>query len=113
MLAYIGRRLLEMPNIRRIRYATKGLCVLPQKILTDDAWLDAYAGAAPRDVFDDIGFEVSEGCFAEACEVVADGAARTKLDFVVAIDNGQAQMPAHMSTHRGLATARHSDQRDA
>ena len=30
-----------MPNIRRIRYATKGLCVLPQKILTDDAWLDA------------------------------------------------------------------------
>jgi lysine 2,3-aminomutase len=37
----IGRRLLEMPNIRRIRYATKGLCVLPQKILTDDAWLDA------------------------------------------------------------------------
>ncbi len=37
----IGRRLLEMPNIRRIRYATKGLCVAPQKILTDDAWLDA------------------------------------------------------------------------
>lgn len=37
----IGTRLLEMPNIRRIRYATKGLCVLPQKILTDDAWLDA------------------------------------------------------------------------
>jgi lysine 2,3-aminomutase len=30
-----------MPNIRRIRYATKGLCVLPQKILTDSAWLDA------------------------------------------------------------------------
>ncbi len=37
----IGRRLLEMPNIRRLRYATKGLCVIPQKILTDDAWLDA------------------------------------------------------------------------
>lgn len=37
----IGRRLLEMPNIRRIRFATKGLCVLPQKILSDDAWLDA------------------------------------------------------------------------
>jgi lysine 2,3-aminomutase len=37
----IGRRLLEMPNIRRIRYATKGLCVLPQKILTDDPWVDA------------------------------------------------------------------------
>ncbi len=37
----IGRRLLGMPNIRRIRYATKGLCVLPQKIATDPAWTDA------------------------------------------------------------------------
>lgn len=37
----IGTRLLNMPNIRRIRYATKGLCVLPQKMLTDHAWLDA------------------------------------------------------------------------
>lgn len=37
----IGERLLRMPNIRRIRYATKGLCVLPQKILTDAPWLDA------------------------------------------------------------------------
>lgn len=40
-LEMIGRRLLEMPNIRRIRYATKGLAVLPQKILSDDAWVDA------------------------------------------------------------------------
>lgn len=40
-LEAIGKRLIEMPNIRRIRYATKGLCVLPQKILTDEAWLDA------------------------------------------------------------------------
>ena len=30
-----------MPNIRRIRYATKGLAVMPQKILSDEAWLDA------------------------------------------------------------------------
>jgi hypothetical protein len=30
-----------MPNIRRIRYATKGPAVMPQKLLTDDAWLDA------------------------------------------------------------------------
>ncbi len=37
----IGDRLLRMPNIRRLRYATKGLCVLPQKILSDHAWLDA------------------------------------------------------------------------
>jgi lysine 2,3-aminomutase len=37
----IGERLLKMPNIRRIRYATKGLAVMPQKILSDDAWLAA------------------------------------------------------------------------
>ena len=37
----IGERLLRMPNIRRIRYATKGLAVLPQKILTDTPWRDA------------------------------------------------------------------------
>jgi lysine 2,3-aminomutase len=37
----IGERLLQMPNIRRIRYATKGLAVMPQKILTDHAWVDA------------------------------------------------------------------------
>lgn len=40
-LQLIGERLLNMPNIRRIRYATKGLCVLPQKILSDHAWTDA------------------------------------------------------------------------
>lgn len=40
-LEQIGTRLLHMPNIRRIRYATKGLCVMPQKILTDHAWVDA------------------------------------------------------------------------
>jgi lysine 2,3-aminomutase len=40
----IGERLLAMPNIRRIRYATKGLAVLPQKILTDHAWVQALTG---------------------------------------------------------------------
>ncbi|AKT39766.1 KamA family radical SAM protein [Chondromyces crocatus] len=33
--------LLEMPNIQRIRVATKGPAVMPQKILTDDEWVDA------------------------------------------------------------------------
>lgn len=37
----IGTRLLEMPNIRRIRFATKGLAVMPQKILSDDDWFSA------------------------------------------------------------------------
>ena len=37
----IGDTLLEIPHIRRIRYATKGIAIMPQKILTDDAWVDA------------------------------------------------------------------------
>jgi lysine 2,3-aminomutase len=37
----IGNALLDMPNIRRMRFATKGPAVMPQKLLTDDAWFDA------------------------------------------------------------------------
>jgi len=37
----IGETLLNMKNIRRIRLATKGPAVMPQKILTDDEWIDA------------------------------------------------------------------------
>src|SRR5262249_37643351 len=37
----IGETLLAMPNIRRLRFATKGPAVMPQKILTDTAWFDA------------------------------------------------------------------------
>jgi lysine 2,3-aminomutase len=37
----IGETLLAMPNIRRLRLATKGPAVLPQKILTDHPWTDA------------------------------------------------------------------------
>jgi lysine 2,3-aminomutase len=37
----IGMALLGMDNIRRMRFATKGPAVMPQKILTDDAWVDA------------------------------------------------------------------------
>ena len=37
----IGETLLAMPNIRRLRFATKGPAVMPQKILTDQAWTDA------------------------------------------------------------------------
>jgi lysine 2,3-aminomutase len=40
----IGETLLAMPNIRRMRYASKGPAVMPQKILTDDAWTDALVG---------------------------------------------------------------------
>lgn len=37
----IGEALLAIPHIRRMRYATKGPAVMPQKLLTDDPWLDA------------------------------------------------------------------------
>jgi lysine 2,3-aminomutase len=40
-LTEIGEALLAMPNIRRMRFATKGPAVMPQKILTDMAWTDA------------------------------------------------------------------------
>jgi lysine 2,3-aminomutase len=39
----IGTRLLQMDNIRRIRFASKGLAVMPQKVLTDNEWFDALA----------------------------------------------------------------------
>lgn len=40
-IKYIGEGLLNIPHIRRIRYATKGIAIFPQKILTDDAWTQA------------------------------------------------------------------------
>ena len=40
-LEYIGHKLLDIPHIERIRFATKGLSVLPMKIFRDQHWLDA------------------------------------------------------------------------
>lgn len=37
----IGKTLLSIPHIRRLRYATKGIAVLPMKILTDNDWTDS------------------------------------------------------------------------
>jgi len=42
----IGETLLGIDHIRRIRFGTKGLAVMPQKILTDSAWVDALSGVA-------------------------------------------------------------------
>jgi lysine 2,3-aminomutase len=41
-ISLIGHTLLEIPHIRRLRYATKGIAILPQKILSDDAWVNAF-----------------------------------------------------------------------
>jgi len=40
-ISEIGESLLKIPHVRRIRYATKGPAVMPQKILTDEPWIDA------------------------------------------------------------------------
>jgi lysine 2,3-aminomutase len=40
-IRHIGETLIGLSNIRRIRIATKGPAVMPQKILTDTEWLDA------------------------------------------------------------------------
>src|SRR5579863_584833 len=52
-LTEIGEALLAIPNVKRMRFATKGPAVMPQKILTDNAWVDALtsvveAGRARR-----------------------------------------------------------------
>lgn len=44
----IGNALLDMPNVRRMRFATKGPAVMPQKILTDHAWIDALTRVVER-----------------------------------------------------------------
>ncbi|ACY12822.1 KamA family radical SAM protein [Haliangium ochraceum] len=43
-IRHIGETLLGMDNIRRIRFATKGPAVMPQKLITDTEWLDALTG---------------------------------------------------------------------
>jgi lysine 2,3-aminomutase len=40
-IEHIGTSLLDIENVRRIRFATKGPAVMPQKLLTDHEWVDA------------------------------------------------------------------------
>jgi lysine 2,3-aminomutase len=40
-ILHIGQSLLNIPHIRRMRYATKGIAIFPMKILTDDKWFNA------------------------------------------------------------------------
>ena len=47
-ITLIGNRLLELPNIRRIRFATKGPAVMPMKLITDHEWVDALTGVVER-----------------------------------------------------------------
>jgi lysine 2,3-aminomutase len=40
-LEYVAMRLLDIEHIRRLRLATKGPAVMPQKLLTDEPWMAA------------------------------------------------------------------------
>jgi lysine 2,3-aminomutase len=44
----LGNALLNIPHIRRFRFATKGIAILPMKILTDQDWFDAVSEVADR-----------------------------------------------------------------
>ncbi|MEM7452900.1 MAG: KamA family radical SAM protein [Planctomycetota bacterium] len=41
-ITHIGERLLGIPHVRRLRYATKGIAILPMKITTDEKWMEAF-----------------------------------------------------------------------
>ncbi len=47
-LKKIGDALLDLPNVRRIRIASKGPAIMPSKILTDTAWTDALISLVER-----------------------------------------------------------------
>ncbi len=47
-LSFLGHALLDIPHVRRIRLATKGLAVLPMKILSDEPWVAALVGIVDR-----------------------------------------------------------------
>ena len=43
-IAHIGESLLDIPHIRRLRYATKGIAIMPMKITHDEKWMEAFLG---------------------------------------------------------------------
>jgi len=44
----IGEELLKIDHIRRFRFATKGISVMPMKILTDTKWTDAITSVVDK-----------------------------------------------------------------
>ena len=44
----LGNALLDIPHIRRIRFATKGLAIQPMKIITDTDWTNAVTEVVER-----------------------------------------------------------------
>jgi lysine 2,3-aminomutase len=44
----IGNALLDIPHVRRMRFATKGPAIMPMKIITHSEWLDAITNIVER-----------------------------------------------------------------
>ncbi len=44
----IGNALLDIPHVRRMRFATKGPAIMPMKIITHKEWLDAITSIVDR-----------------------------------------------------------------
>jgi lysine 2,3-aminomutase len=44
----IGNALLDIPHVRRMRFATKGPAIMPMKIITHPEWLDAVTNVVER-----------------------------------------------------------------
>lgn len=49
-LTYIGESLLNIPHIKRIRFATKGIAIYPQKITSDHEWFKALCDVHQKGV---------------------------------------------------------------
>jgi lysine 2,3-aminomutase len=47
-IADIGHTLLDIPHIRRMRFATKAIAVQPSKFLSDEEWVSALVDVAQR-----------------------------------------------------------------
>ncbi len=47
-IEHIGNTLLDIPHIRRMRFATRGPAVMPMKLLTDEAWFQALIKVVKR-----------------------------------------------------------------
>lgn len=47
-IRHIGETLLDIPHVRRMRFASKGPAVMPQKVLSDDDWFQAFVSVVER-----------------------------------------------------------------
>lgn len=43
-ISFIGENLLNIPHIKRLRFATKGIAIYPHKITSDHEWFNAFIG---------------------------------------------------------------------